>query len=285
MAVLLACGGMAPLAIAAETSAERKPAAQEAPAPQALADGKAAREKRVGRLLKILLPLTGPTYERVRQSILKAVEKAQADGVHLVLILEFDIAKGQSEYGRGSTIGSAYDLANFLSGGNLNAATTVAYVPKTVQGHAVLPILACDAIVMAQNIWFIWLAPLAAVIFLIAAIADQVIAPRKAAPITHVWNDDPVIPCDDGIPHRNGRARRDHYAAGVECRVLRDSNVCERARSAGYVQSPAASGRACVPCMRCASVNDVSKALAAATISLTSSQLERTKPPRPRMLW
>lgn len=107
--------------------------------------------KRLGRLFKIDLPITGRTTERLRQPVLKAVEEAQAQGAEPVLIFEFSVRKDQSDFGRGSKIGYAYDLADFLSGGSLNAATTVAYVPQTVQGHAVLAVLACDVILMAPE--------------------------------------------------------------------------------------------------------------------------------------
>jgi membrane-bound ClpP family serine protease len=117
----------------------------------AAASAEAAPPKRVGRLFKIVLPITGRTTERLRQPVLKAIEQAEAEQAHPVLIFEFAVPKGQSYFGRGSKIGNAYDLADFLSGGTLNAATTVAYVPQTVQGHAVLDVLACDVILMAPE--------------------------------------------------------------------------------------------------------------------------------------
>jgi membrane-bound serine protease (ClpP class) len=135
--------GPAIKAPAKENAIAVKPAAAEKP--------EAQTQKRVGRLFKIVLPITGRTTERLRQPVLKAIEKAQAENVRPVLIFEFSVTKGQSEYGRGSLIGNAYDLADFLSSGSLNAATTVAYVPQSIQGHAVLATLACDAIVMAPD--------------------------------------------------------------------------------------------------------------------------------------
>lgn len=115
------------------------------------AGGEEAVVKRTGRLFKIELPITGRTTERLRQPVLKAIEEAGREHVQPVLIFEFSVPKGQSEYGRGSKVGNAYDLADFISGGSLNAATTVAFVPQTVQGHAVLAVLACDRIVMAPR--------------------------------------------------------------------------------------------------------------------------------------
>lgn len=127
------------VAIVLAVSATRGTAAAEREAPK----------PRVGRLFRVVLPITGRTTERLRQPVLKAIEQAQAEGAQPVLIFEFSVPKGQSDYGAGSKIGNAYDLADFLSGGSLNAATTVAYVPQTIRGHAVLAVLACDVILMA----------------------------------------------------------------------------------------------------------------------------------------
>ena len=51
----------------------------------------------------------------------------------------------------GSEFGAAHDLADFLSSDELNAADTVAYLPKPIQGHAVLAALACQEIIMADD--------------------------------------------------------------------------------------------------------------------------------------
>ena len=130
-----------------DNTSDKRPAAAERPQ----ADDKAPAQRRVGRLFKITLPITGRTTERLRQPVLKAIEAAREENARAVLIFEFSVPKVESEFGRGSTLGNAYDLADFLSSGSLNAATTVAYVPQTIQGHAVLASLACDAIVMAPN--------------------------------------------------------------------------------------------------------------------------------------
>jgi membrane-bound ClpP family serine protease len=124
---------------------------KEGTAPKAAPANEGVPLKRAGRLFKLVLPITGRTTERLRQPVLKAIEEAQREHVHPVLIFEFSVPKGQSDFGRGSKKGNAYDLADFLSGGSLNAATTVAYVPQTVQGHAVLAVLACDVIVIAPE--------------------------------------------------------------------------------------------------------------------------------------
>ena len=72
-------------------------------------------------------------------------------GAGAVLIFEFAAPRGGAEAAQGTSFGDAYDLANFLSSEELNAATTVAYLPQSIRGHAVLLALACDQIIMADG--------------------------------------------------------------------------------------------------------------------------------------
>lgn len=144
LAIFLSLLGQPPrLARAAEPAqAPPKPAAE-----KAVAD----KEKRWGRLIPVPLPITAATTERVRRAVRKVLEQAQAAHARPAIILEFRVPPGQEEFGRGSEFGPAYELANFLSGDLLNQATTVAYVPRTIQGHAVLVALACDELIMAPE--------------------------------------------------------------------------------------------------------------------------------------
>jgi membrane-bound serine protease (ClpP class) len=161
-AILMGCLAVGLAWVPAPVQAADKPAPTEKGQPKEKSAAKIAPavednggpEKRVGRLFKITLPITGRTTERLRQPVLKAIEQARSEHVRPVLIFEFTALKGQSEFGRGSKIGVARDLADFLSGGSLNAATTVAYVPQSIQGHAVLAVLACDVILMAPEAEF-----------------------------------------------------------------------------------------------------------------------------------
>ena len=110
--------------------------------------------RQIGRIVHVELPITGQTFERTRRIVLAAVERAKKNDVRLVLIFEFDVPKGQKDFGRRSEFGDAYKLANFLSGEDLNAVDTVAYLPQPIQGHAVLPVLACQEIIMAEDASF-----------------------------------------------------------------------------------------------------------------------------------
>ena len=104
-----------------------------------------------GQVIRIPLPLDGKAVVRVRRSVRQALDKARTQGSRPVLIFEFDAARGGAEASQGTSFGDAYELADFLSGEELNAATTIAYLPQSIRGHAVLLALACDQIIMAEG--------------------------------------------------------------------------------------------------------------------------------------
>ena len=66
-------------------------------------------------------------------------------------MLEFDSPEGNADAGRGTRFGDALNLANFLVSDELGGAETVAYIPRTIKGHAVLAAIACDQILMAST--------------------------------------------------------------------------------------------------------------------------------------
>ena len=101
--------------------------------------------------MRLTLPITEKTYKQVRRFAVTALDNASESGQRPVLILEFHVPPGQGEFGRGSEFGASYQLAEYLSGGKLAAATTVAFIPTTIQGHAVLVAMACDEIIMAPD--------------------------------------------------------------------------------------------------------------------------------------
>jgi membrane-bound serine protease (ClpP class) len=118
---------------AAEDRAGKKPAGDEG-------------RQRVGSLIRLNQPLTDRLDSRIRRAVSDAIKKAKQDGQWPVII--FEIRPGESEFGR------AYDLARYLSGSSLNGATTVAYLPEAVTGHAVLVALACEEIIMGEDAQF-----------------------------------------------------------------------------------------------------------------------------------
>ncbi|MFA6004794.1 MAG: hypothetical protein WC881_12095, partial [Elusimicrobiota bacterium] len=106
---------------------------------------------RVGRVIKITLPITGVSAEQVRRAVLRATSGAEAAKERLVLIFEFEVPRNQQENAAQSKFGSAYELAEFISGPHLAGVQTIAYVPKSIRGHAALVVIACDAIAMAED--------------------------------------------------------------------------------------------------------------------------------------
>ncbi len=105
----------------------------------------------IGRFIHVSLPITGQTGERIVREVGRAIDKAKRQNARAVLILQFDVPKGQKNFGRGSDFGAAYSLANFLSSDKLAGVRTVAYLPEGIQGHAVLPAIACQEIIMAKD--------------------------------------------------------------------------------------------------------------------------------------
>lgn len=113
----------------------------EAPSPDG-PNGKDQRQ-RVGTLIRLNQPITDQIDRRVHRAADEAIRKAKANGHWPVIV--FEISSGESKFGQ------AYDLARYLSGPRLNGATTVAYLPQTLSGHAVLVALACDEIIMGDE--------------------------------------------------------------------------------------------------------------------------------------
>ncbi len=132
-------------------AAEGVEPAQPAKAPAGAAAPGDDGSKRVGRTIRVRLPISGPTTSQVRRFVLNSLDDVRSTGVRPVLIFEFVVPPDQKEFARTTEFGVAYDLANFISSEKVNEATTVAYIPQTVEGHAVLVALACDEIIMAPE--------------------------------------------------------------------------------------------------------------------------------------
>jgi membrane-bound serine protease (ClpP class) len=107
--------------------------------------------KQLGFSIRLSLPITDQTVNRVKRFVSGAMEKARAQNIKPYLIFEFYIPPGQENFARGSNFGACYELANFLTGDDLNAAKTVAYLHQSIQGHAVLVVMSCDDIIMVPD--------------------------------------------------------------------------------------------------------------------------------------
>lgn len=99
-----------------------------------------------------VIPL--PLSDAVEKSIIKRVEQSLTrlpkSDQRPIFVFEMRPASGTA--GEGSSYGDALDLARFLAGDRLAQAKvkTVAWIPKTIKGHAILPVLACEQIIMAR---------------------------------------------------------------------------------------------------------------------------------------
>jgi membrane-bound serine protease (ClpP class) len=112
-----------------------------------------AQPLNIGRTVRISLPLVG-NDDRLHQAILqRAIDKLTADpnatrDRRPLLVLELAPREGD---GRGSEFTRCFKLAQFLNSAELKSVRTVAYVPRTVRGHAVLVAMACEEIAVAPE--------------------------------------------------------------------------------------------------------------------------------------
>jgi membrane-bound serine protease (ClpP class) len=105
------------------------------------------------RLVTVPLPFTGTDDDPVIDRVRGAVEQLpQGTATRPLLILEFLAAEGTA--GEGTEFESALKLARALTGEQLSGVRTVAFLPRSVKGHAVLPVIACDEIIMAGQAEF-----------------------------------------------------------------------------------------------------------------------------------
>ncbi len=125
-----------PLSVAAPVYGQNEPAAAEPPTAQ---------------VLKLQLPITTNVKSAFTSAINRYTSRLPADAQKLpTLVIEFTLKEG--EEGRGSIFSDSYAIAELLTSKEIiSRVRTVAYIPRTVKGHAVLVALACNDIIMAPN--------------------------------------------------------------------------------------------------------------------------------------
>ena len=109
------------------------------------------RPARVGRLVRVPLPIVGDVDNQSLRRINAALSELRRDKNATERLLVIELDPGRSEFGAGSDFARALRLAEYLTSRNLADVKTVAYLPRTVKGHAVLVALACQEIVMAPE--------------------------------------------------------------------------------------------------------------------------------------
>ena len=117
---------------------------QEGPLPSAAVAP--ADSRRSAHLVRVPLPITGTVDERVKLKVDQVLAESSGDEFQPVVILEF--WPSRDDTGSGSQFERSLSLARYLASDRLRRARTVAYIPRAVQGHAVLAALACEEIVM-----------------------------------------------------------------------------------------------------------------------------------------
>ena len=109
--------------------------------PPALAD------EPVVQMIRVPVPIVGNIDNYVRRTIRQLKENFPPGEVRPLLVLEF-WPPSDVDAGAASEFERSLSLARFLSGKELNDVRTVAYLPRTISGHAVLPVIACEQIIM-----------------------------------------------------------------------------------------------------------------------------------------
>lgn len=100
-----------------------------------------------GYLIRIPLPISGNIDERVMRATDRVINGLSEGQDRPIIVYEFWPAEGES--GQGSRqFERSLSLARYLSSENINRVKTVAYLPRTIQGHALLPVMACEQIIM-----------------------------------------------------------------------------------------------------------------------------------------
>ena len=96
-------------------------------------------------LIRVELPIRGNVDTDIRLKLDQVLGNVRGEQRPAVVLEFFPPPDGK---GDGSEFGRCLDLARFLSSQRLSGLRTVAYLPSTIRGHAVLVAIACEQIVM-----------------------------------------------------------------------------------------------------------------------------------------
>lgn len=120
-----------------------------------------AVSERQAYLVEVPLPLVGDRDEGIRRQISQIAQSAAKATERPVVVLAFratattdSVSKDEAMAGlqsRGSEFGRCLELARALTSESASRVRLVAYLPNSVEGHAVLPVLACEEILCAPS--------------------------------------------------------------------------------------------------------------------------------------
>lgn len=123
--------------------------------------GQPPASERPAYLVEVPLPLVGDRDANVRRQISQIAQSSAKLAERPIVVLAFRATattesqkEADSQAGlqsRGSEFGRCLELARALTSESSSRVRLVAYLPNSVEGHAVLPVLACEEILCAPS--------------------------------------------------------------------------------------------------------------------------------------
>ena len=96
-------------------------------------------------LLDVALPLTAKSAHVAAKTLEKHAPETST------VFIQFNVQTDEEIFGRGSSFGICYEFASLLSSEKFSHIRFVAFMPQSIQGHAVLVALACNERIMAER--------------------------------------------------------------------------------------------------------------------------------------
>jgi hypothetical protein len=96
-------------------------------------------------LLDVELPLTAKSAHAAAKTLERLTPETST------VFIQLNIRTDEEVFGRGSSFGVCYEFASLLTSEKLSHVRFVAFMPQSIQGHAVLVALACNERIMADR--------------------------------------------------------------------------------------------------------------------------------------
>ena len=127
-------------------AADQDAAPADEPSPEAAVP--AAGESHVVRF-DVPLPIDGLVDSHIQSRVEQALRNLPKAGPRPTFVFEFRPKSNTA--GEGNDFERSLSLARYLCGERLSGVRTVAWLPRSVKGHAVLPVLACEQIIIQKE--------------------------------------------------------------------------------------------------------------------------------------
>ena len=101
---------------------------------------------REAHLIEVPLPITGMVDTKIKRKIDLLLSQQGTSENRPILILE--VAGGDEQASQRSEFERCLSLARYLASDKLGGTRTVAYVAGNLKGHALLPVLACEELIV-----------------------------------------------------------------------------------------------------------------------------------------